>query len=136
MRGLFPWRLVQTLNSPLGVWIGIMRTPPARRSARLLSSRYGWIAFTRASVREVGGGKHEAVDDWLGDLGELLELLRIDRVQRDKERVIAVRKVSVSHEDPRNLVATDGVEVIYPVLRVGEQRDTARIVGTLVQPEV
>ena len=41
MRGLLPWRLVQTLNLPLGVLIGIMRTPPDKRSGRDASSGMG-----------------------------------------------------------------------------------------------
>lgn len=39
MAGLLPVRLVQTLNVPLGVSMGIMRTPPEKRSGFWLLSR-------------------------------------------------------------------------------------------------
>ena len=37
--GLLPTRLVQTWNSPYGVLIGIIRTPPESRSIRPVVSR-------------------------------------------------------------------------------------------------
>src|ERR1700681_458278 len=38
--GLFPTRLVQTWNSPLGVVIGIILAPPPRMSGRPVLSKY------------------------------------------------------------------------------------------------
>ena len=40
MRGLLPTRLVQTLNEPFGVVIGINRTPPVDASSRPVLSKY------------------------------------------------------------------------------------------------
>src|SRR5476649_435914 len=40
MRGLLPKRLVQTLNIPCDVLIGMSRTPPENRSLRAELSRY------------------------------------------------------------------------------------------------
>src|SRR5512139_2056211 len=40
MRGLFPTRLVQTRNVPLGVEIVIVRMPPDHTSSRPLRSKY------------------------------------------------------------------------------------------------
>src|SRR5262249_7932201 len=53
--GLLPTRLVQTLNVPFGVAIGIIFTPPVNTSSRPAEARYPFAALRALAP---GAGEH------------------------------------------------------------------------------